>query len=117
MEIIGDDKKLRALYSEAKHADEAATPGFASVWHRAQSRSLARSLKPRRFNLAFAVVTALLLLTLGSLAVWSMYSPRRNDQQAVKNESAPGTVTPATVNSPEKPKTDEGVRVAERTPP
>jgi hypothetical protein len=117
MEIIGDDKKLRALYSEAKHAGEAATPGFASVWHRAQSRSLARSLKPRRaFKLSFAVVTALLLLTLGSLAVWSMYSPRRTEQQAVKNQSAPGVVKPATVNSPEPPKTDEGVRVAQKTP-
>src|SRR6185369_1921865 len=102
MEIIGDDKKLRALYSEAKHAEEAATPSFASVWHRAQSRSL----KPRRaFNLSFAVVTALLLLTLGSLAVWSMYSPRRNEQQAARNDSAAGAVTP--VNSPEPPKTDE----------
>src|SRR5580765_6402628 len=114
MEIIGDDKKLRALYSEAKHADEAATPSFASVWHRAQSRSL----KPRRaYTLSFAVVTALLLLTLGSLAVWSMYSPRRHDQQAVKHESALTAVTPATVNSPEPPKTDEGVSVADRTSP
>jgi len=112
MEIIGDDKKLRALYSEAKHADEATTPSFASVWHRAQ----ARSLKPRRaFSLSFAVVTALLLLTLGSLAVWSMYSPRRNEQQAVKNDSAPGAVPP--VNSPEQSKPDEGVTVAQKTPP
>jgi len=115
MEIIGDDKKLRALYSEAKHADEAATPSFASVWHRAQSRSLARSLRPRRaFNLSFALVTALLLLTLGSLAVWSMYTPRRSEQQAVKNGPAPG-VTP--VNSPEQPKSYEGVTVVQKTPP
>jgi hypothetical protein len=118
MEIIGDDKKLRALYSEARHVDEAATPSFASVWHRAQSRSLARSLKPRRaFKLSFAVVTALLLLTLGSLALWSMYTPRRSDQQAVKNKPAPGAATPATVHIPEQSRTDEGVRVAQKTLP
>ena len=66
MEIIGDDKKLRALYSEARVADESVTPSFTSVWHRAQ----ARSLKPRRaFNFSFALVAALLVLTLGSLEI------------------------------------------------
>jgi hypothetical protein len=107
MEIIGDDKKLRALFSEARVADEAATPSFTAVWHRAQ----ARSLKPRRaFNLSFALVTALLVLTLGSLAVWSMYSPRSNQpHEAV----TPGKVAPA---SPEKPKTEEYVMTVEKAP-
>src|ERR1051326_939947 len=73
MEIIGDDKKLRALFSEVRIADEAATPSFTSAWHRAQ----ARSLKPRRvFQFSFAAVTALLVLTFASLAVWSVYSNR-----------------------------------------
>src|SRR5213078_3146472 len=112
MEIIGDDKKLRALYSDARVADETATPGFTSVWHRAQ----ARSLKPRRaFNLSFALVTALLVLTLGSLAVWSMYSPRREQRhEARKNESTPGGVAPAAVKSPET-STEKELRVAEKT--
>jgi hypothetical protein len=83
------------------------------VWHRAQ----ARSLKPRRaFNLSFALVTALLVLTLGSLAVWSMYSPRSNQREAVKNQSAPGSVAPGAVNSPEKPKANEEVTIAEKAP-
>src|SRR5204862_4816477 len=77
MEIIGDDKKIRALFSEAKLADEQAMPSFTSVWHHAQSRSL----RPRRaFNLSFAAVTALLVCALISLAVWSQYSqPRATD--------------------------------------
>jgi hypothetical protein len=114
MEIIGDDKKLRALYNEARAANEAATPSFSSVWHRAQ----ARSLKPRRaFNLSFALVTALLVLTLGSLAVWSMYSSRSNQpREAVKNPSPPAVVTPDTVRSPEKANEKEEVRTAEKTP-
>lgn len=109
MEIIGADKKLRALFSEANAADQAATPSFTSMWHRAQ----ARSLKPRRaFNLSFALVTALLVLTLGSLAVWSMYSTRSDQREAV----TPGKAAPVAVNSPEKPKTEENVMTAEKAP-
>jgi hypothetical protein len=112
MEIIGDDKKLRALFSETKVADGAATPSFTSAWQRAQ----ARSLNPRRaFNLSFALVTALLVLTLGSLAVWSIYSPRSNQpHEARKAESAPGGVAPEAARSPEKPKTIEEPRIAEK---
>ena len=114
MEIIGDDKKLRALYSEARTADQGATPSFTSVWHRAQ----ARSLRPRRaFNLSFALVTALLVLTLGSLAVWSMYSSRGSQQrQAINNPSTPASDTPVTVKSPEKADDKEEVKTAEKTP-
>jgi type IV secretory pathway VirB10-like protein len=114
MEIIGDDKKLRALYSDARVADETATPGFTSVWHRAQSHRL----RPRRaFNLSFALVTALLVLTLGSLAVWSMYSPRRDQRdEARKSESTPGGVAPAAGTSPEKANTNEAVKTAENSP-
>ncbi|HYW69702.1 MAG TPA: hypothetical protein VE961_01630 [Pyrinomonadaceae bacterium] len=113
MEIIGDDKKLRALFNEAQRADQAASPGFTSMWHRAQ----ARSTKPRRaFRLSFAVVTALLLLTLGSLAAWSMYSLRRNQQhEAVKNAPAPKSAIP--VNTPNEPKTNDGVNIAQQAPP
>src|SRR5260221_8521972 len=74
MEIIGDDKKIRALFSEAKLADAQATPGFTSLLNRAQSRAL----RPRRaFKLSFAAVTALLVCALISLAVWSQYSQPR----------------------------------------
>jgi hypothetical protein len=112
MEIIGDDKKLRALYSEAKAADRAATPSFTSQWHQSQ----AHSLTPRRaFNLSFALVTALLVLTLGSLAVWSMYSSRSHQpREAVKTPPTPAGVAPATLKSPEKPNDKEEVRTAEK---
>lgn len=71
MASIGDEKNIRALFSELKFADEQTAPNFNAVWHRAQ----ARSLKPRRaFNLSFAVATALLICAMASLAVWSKYS-------------------------------------------
>lgn len=70
MTSVGDEKRIRALFSELKFADEQTAPGFNAIWHRAQSRSL----KPRRaFNLSFAVATALLICALASLAIWSMY--------------------------------------------
>jgi len=79
------------------------------VWHRAQ----ARSLKPRRaFKLSFALVTALLVLTLGSLAVWSMYSLRgEQPHQAVRNETV--DPAPAPSKTPEQKKSNEPVQTAE----
>jgi hypothetical protein len=86
MESTGDEKKIRALFSELQVADEHTAPGFNAVWHRAQSRSL----KPRRaFNLSFAVATALLICALASLAVWSKYSQPVRPVSAVANMSAP----------------------------
>lgn len=71
MASTGDEKKIRALFSELKFADEQTAPSFTAVWHRAQSRSL----KPRRaFNFSFALATALLVCAMVSLAVWLKYS-------------------------------------------
>lgn len=73
MEIIGDDKRIRALFSEVRFADEQAAPSFASTWHRAESHTL----KPRlALNLSFVAATALLIFALASLAVWSKFSQR-----------------------------------------
>jgi uncharacterized protein (DUF885 family) len=70
METIGDDKKIRALFSETRFVDEQTAPSFTATWSHAQ----ARALKPRRaFNLSFAVATALLVCALASLALWSKY--------------------------------------------
>lgn len=71
MASIGDEKKIRALFSEQRFMDEQTAPSFTAVWQRAQSRSL----KPRRaFNLSFAVATALLFCALLSLAIWAKYT-------------------------------------------
>ena len=96
MEIIGDDKKIRALFSEAKLADEQAMPSFTSVWHHAQSRSL----RPRRaFNLSFAAVTALLVCALISLAVWSQYSQPRATYSAFADVSALNSLAASAVKT------------------
>ncbi|HEU5236588.1 MAG TPA: hypothetical protein VFU37_05565 [Pyrinomonadaceae bacterium] len=73
MELVGDEKRIRALFSELKFADERIAPGFTAVWREAQSRQL----QPRRaFNFSFAVATAFLICALATLAIWTKYSQR-----------------------------------------
>lgn len=76
MESVGEEKKLQALFSDLKTADEQTAPRFATVWNRAQ-------LRPRRirgFNPAFVAATALIVFVLISLAVWSRHSLRNQPQ-------------------------------------
>jgi hypothetical protein len=107
MELIGDEKRIPALFSELRFADEQAAPGFTAVWNRAQSRAV----KPRRaFNLSFVTATALLIFALASLAIWS-----RNSQPSEKTSAAFATV-PATANF-NPPKIKNGSQVTPPAPP
>ena len=109
MESVGEEKKLQALFSELKAADEQTAPSFAATWNRA-------TIAPRRiraFNPAFIAATALLVVALISLAVWSRYSQRSQPQpmQAAhpaspKNERTPllAGVTPSPKVVPAPPR-------------
>ena len=80
MEIVGNDNRIRALFNEAKAADLQAAPGFTSVWQRAEGWTL----QPQRsFSFSLAAMTALLALTLGTFAVWSIYSNRNQSRYQV----------------------------------
>jgi hypothetical protein len=90
MELVGDEKRIPALFSELRLADEQTVPRFATVWNRAQ----ARTVKPARaFNLSFVAATALLVCALVSLALWSKYSQRNVQPNALV---VTGNTTPAT---------------------
>jgi hypothetical protein len=70
MESSGEEKKIQALFSELKTADEQIAPVFARTWNRAQ-------IVPRRmrvFGFALTGVAMLLLGALVSFALWSRYS-------------------------------------------
>lgn len=106
MTSIGEEKEIRALFSELKFADEQTAPNFTAVWHRAQSGSL----KPRRaFNLSFALATVLLICTLATLAVWSMRSQSAAPASAsaivpaAADSFAPGPGTSSIVAGPPEP--------------
>jgi hypothetical protein len=88
MESAGNEKKIQALFRELKLADERVAPEFIKVWDRAQATS---SRSWRIINLSFAVATALLVITLSVLVLWS-----RNGQQSgqVNPKIAAGSTTP-----------------------
>ena len=76
MELVGEEKRIQALFSELRLADEQTTPSFARVWNRAQSKTIRTQ---RAFNLSFVAATALLVCALVSLAWWSKYWQRSPD--------------------------------------
>src|SRR5947207_13385251 len=85
MEIIGDDKKLRALYSETRFVDEQVVPNFSAAWHRAQSRAK----QPRRtFTFTFASALALVIFAAATFAIWSKYSPQPQTYSAFATAAA-----------------------------
>jgi len=76
MELIGEEKRIRALFSEARFADEQTVPSFAGAWNRAQ----AKTVRPTRaFKLSFVAATALLICSVLSLAWWSRHWPQNHD--------------------------------------
>lgn len=79
MELVGEQKRIRELFSELRLADEQIAPRFAAVWNRAQARPVPPA---GAFNFSFVAATALLICALVSLAFWWKYS-QRNSQQAV----------------------------------
>jgi len=98
MASIGEEQEIRGLFSELKLADEQTAPGFNTVWHRAQGRSL----KPRRaFNLSFAVATGLLICALGTLALWSMrWQPAAPASASARLSAEAGSFAPKSDKSP-----------------
>ncbi len=109
MELVGEQKRIQALFSELKFADEQTVPRFATVWNRAE----ARTARPARaFNLSFVAATALLVCALISLALWSKYSQRTAPQNAVV---ATVSTKPATVPSPAKEATVISPRLEPRS--
>jgi hypothetical protein len=98
MELVGEEKRIQALFSEARLADEQTTPSFVGVWNRAQ----AKTNRPQRaFNLSFVAATALLVCALVSLAWWVSRSQRSQEALVASapsiTNSAPQNVVPAAV--------------------
>lgn len=95
MESDWEEKKIQALFSELRTADEQVAPRFAPMWNRAQ-------LAPRRvraFNPAFVAATLLLVFGLVSLGMWSRYSQRTQPPVVAR------ATAPEIVNAPPPPVT------------
>src|SRR5882672_5679109 len=87
MELIGEEKRIQALFSEVRLADERTTPSFVGVWNRAQAKT---TRAQRAFNLSFVAAMALLVCALVSLAWWVNRAPR--------NQSAVVATVPSITN-------------------
>ena len=98
MESVGNEKKIQALFRELKLADERVAPEFIKMWDRARAISPGW-ISPgssRVFNLSFAVATALLVITVSVLVLWSRHGqPSEQMNPKVANESIPHESTPA----------------------
>ena len=99
MELVGEEKKIQALFSGLRLADEQAAPSFAGVWNRAQLRPRTR-VSPLSFSLAAAACAVFVAVV--ALALWSRSRP----QTPLPNHTiaaAPATLpfTPASTASDE----------------
>jgi len=117
MELSGEEKKLQALFSELKGADEQAAPHFGATWNRAQ-------IAPRGvriFNPAFVAAALLLVFGAVAFAVWSRYSRTATSPQPViataphnpGSKPAPETASIPALESP-LPKPKNAVTVVRR---
>jgi hypothetical protein len=95
MESAGNEKKIQALFRELKLADERVAPEFTRVWNRAQATSPG---SPRVFKISFAVATALLVISLCSLVLWSRNWQR--SQQSNPNVAI-GSASPRSTQAPQ----------------
>jgi hypothetical protein len=95
MESDWEEKKIQALFSELRTAEEQVAPRFATMWNRAQ---LAQR-RVRAFNPAFVAATLLLVFGLVSLGLWSQYSQRPQPPVITK------AIAPEVVNAPPVPST------------
>ena len=87
MELVGEEKKIQALFSELRLADEQAAPSFVGVWSRAQLRPRAR-VSPLNFSLAAAAFAVFVAVV--ALALWSNSRPQTPQPS---REIAAGPVT------------------------
>jgi hypothetical protein len=68
MELAGNEKRIRALFSELRFADACVAPEFSSMWNGAQATA---SVSSRVLKLSFALAMSLAVIALFSLVLWS----------------------------------------------
>ena len=79
MELVGNEKRIRALFSELSIQDQSRTPQFAKLWHRAENTPPPAARKFRRPAIVFATLA---IVAACVVAVWS-WSHTTTDLNAV----------------------------------
>ena len=89
MEFTGDEKKIRALFSELSLEQHGHTPSFQKLWDSVDRR------KPARVVRRFALVTATVLVTVCLIGIWSWYKSSQSENAA----NIPPQIVPTTPQS------------------
>ena len=99
MESVGGDEKIQALFRELKLADERVAPEFNRVWNRAQSTNQGSQ---RLFKISLALATALFVITLSSLVLWSQNWQRSQqpNRGIATGPAAPGSTLASQSTTP-----------------
>ncbi|MCU1267504.1 MAG: hypothetical protein JWM21_3822 [Acidobacteria bacterium] len=120
MELVGNEKKILALFHELKLADERLAPEFSSVWNHARATSPSSS---RVFKFSLAAATVLVVITLCSLVFWSRHSQLDQssnpavaaiqstfDPTPAPPATEPGTTKSGVAQAPNHVKSNRGTR-------
>ncbi len=114
MELVGEEKKIQALFSELRLADEQAAPSFVGVWNRAQLRPRAR-VSPLNFSFAaaaFAVFVAVVALALWTNSRPQTAQPNRQIAATLTTPASTTTVEPQVLTIKEQPRVSRNLRAA-----
>jgi hypothetical protein len=117
MELAGDEKRIRALFSELSFEDQSCAPRFERLWSEAKNRNSAGAARVRRFHKPVAVIAfgvacfvAACVLAIWSWSATSTKSPVQNVANVVP-QVTPEVPTPAgrdANNPPVRPRSHAG---------
>jgi hypothetical protein len=106
MEFTGDEKRIRALFSELALQDQNAAPTFAELWVNAASK---KSAPVRGFSKLLLAITAALLIVAASWTAWSWYRSTATSHEQLVNVSPQSP-------SPQLPQQTEHVATLDTSP-
>lgn len=92
MDLVGDEKRIQALFSELSLEDQSSLPRFEELW---KAQRLVGPAHVRRFSSsAVKIAVALLVVTGCSLGAWSWYRSTRLSKQNTANVAPQEISTP-----------------------
>jgi len=115
MELGGDEKRIRALFSELSLEDRSRVPQFGHVWTRAQQSALRSAVAPLRDKSLIKPIAVLVSLFVTaaacSFAIWAWYRSTPSQIPSIVNRQ------PLVPNTPEVFSTPQPVKVVVNSRP
>ncbi len=114
MELVGEEKRIQALFSELRAEDESLTERFATLWDRAEAQTSAVRA-PFRLSLVYATAF-FVLVAISSVAVWrGFWHKSQPAAQANNNLMTPNSFSKQTPTEPAVVQTgDEPPRITRK---